>query len=300
VEDGAYLWAENAQVKFLSGYHNIPFGSGSRAHLEHAKHNVKQNLAFTGIAERFDESLILLKRLFQWRTPYYIRENVSRKQVRRSDLSVTTIQCIEKYQQLDRRLYDYASERFEVLLEEQDEHFFKELEVFKLLNPQCQRYIESLNNEDGFEKAEIQIVEDSINRLFRENKTDKADLILKFMLGKYSHSAKLLNLQGSVHLHQGAFDKAAEIFRRLTVEQPDHSEAYANYGAVLWQTGERPNALNHFMHALKLDENNRDAVMHLGKALSSIQHQGEARRLYDLYLDNHPRDGEILHLRNHS
>ena len=46
--------------------------------LERAKRNLDEHFSWLGMTERFDESLILLRRTFGWRDVRYVSRNVSR------------------------------------------------------------------------------------------------------------------------------------------------------------------------------------------------------------------------------
>lgn len=126
VASGATRTVDNAQVRQLCGddrfimeggkqhpYRDmlIPFGGVTREHLEKAKTNIEEHFAFAGLAERFDESLDVMRRLFAWRIPQYVNQNVSRwkpKQVARWQARI-----IQKHNELDYELYNWVRERME-------------------------------------------------------------------------------------------------------------------------------------------------------------------------------------------
>ena len=90
--------------------------------------------AVVGIAEEFDRSLILIKRILGWRNPFYTKQNVSRGRALKEDLAPETLRVIEAYNALDIELYRYAKQLFEENIRSQGPSFEKELQAFRMLN----------------------------------------------------------------------------------------------------------------------------------------------------------------------
>ena len=106
-----------------------------RETLEIAKNNLKKHYAVFGFVERFDETCILLKRILGWNiSPLYVRKNVSKQQNWTDNLPKHTLNLIEKFNELDFQLYDYAQEMFEELINQQGTSFKREVEEFKQAN----------------------------------------------------------------------------------------------------------------------------------------------------------------------
>jgi hypothetical protein len=66
--------------------------------------------AVVGLTERFDETMLLLKKVYGWRMPFYERRNVGRHRLRKQDLSADVIRQIAADNRLDVALYAYAQE----------------------------------------------------------------------------------------------------------------------------------------------------------------------------------------------
>lgn len=111
VAGGSALEADNSQVRAISGDLDTPFGGCSPEMLERAKRNIEERFSFVGITERFDESLVLLRRTFGWKPPYYVAANVTPSS-RKEPVPESTRALIEDMNALDRRLYEWAGERF--------------------------------------------------------------------------------------------------------------------------------------------------------------------------------------------
>ena len=103
--------------------------------LERAKNNLKKHFKVVGFVERFDETCILLKKILGWNiSPFYVRKNVSKHQNWTKDLPKDTLSLIEKFNELDLQLYDYAQEMFEEMINQQGADFAEEVQNFKIDN----------------------------------------------------------------------------------------------------------------------------------------------------------------------
>lgn len=126
----------NGQVRLLSG---IPGMNSSYAEcpdtmLETAKKNLQKHFSIIGLTERFDETLILLQKKVGWRLPFYCKQNVNHKKLRKEEISKDTLDCIVKFNELDMELYEYAQKNFEQTIIQQYPYIHMDLKVFKLLN----------------------------------------------------------------------------------------------------------------------------------------------------------------------
>ena len=112
----AYKW--NEQTQQLAG---PPFADertqGEEALFRRAKRNLaSKNLAF-GITERFDESLLLLKRQLGWSLdPLYVRSNTTRKRPSKEEVDPDVRARIREQNQLDLRIYDHVQQRTEEMI----------------------------------------------------------------------------------------------------------------------------------------------------------------------------------------
>jgi Galactose-3-O-sulfotransferase len=121
----------NDQTRLLSGARADTAYPGM---LPLAKSNVDR-LGAIGLTEDFDASLILLRRAYRWRRPYYARRNVRRPEHRNADtLSPDVRAVILAHNALDADLYEYARDRFRRHLAEQAGDFERELRRFRRLN----------------------------------------------------------------------------------------------------------------------------------------------------------------------
>ena len=131
----------NLQVKMLAGIFNSKPGDMTPYQytesdsdlLETAKKNL-DDYYLVVFTERFDESVLLMKRKLGWRNSYYVRSNVTRVRKRKKDLDRATVELLRQHNSLDIQLYEYALKKFGEEVEDLDEPFQKEVEAFRKTN----------------------------------------------------------------------------------------------------------------------------------------------------------------------
>ena len=128
----------NQQTMMLAG-RRLPLPANGSELLEIAKKNVDENILVTGFTERFDETLVLTRRLLDFPPPYYVKKNISNKKFRKKDFDQATIELIRECNSLDYELYDYAMKRFDEKILEQGPNFKEELEDFITKNANWKR-----------------------------------------------------------------------------------------------------------------------------------------------------------------
>jgi len=128
---------DNGQTRLLSGvWNDVPCGRCTSDMLEQAKRNLRDHFAIVGLAERFDETLLLLRRVFQWRWRglFYVRANVTPNRPRRDRFPHSTLESLRKYNELDIELYEYAQGLFEEQAGRYRRSLAMELAFFRLVN----------------------------------------------------------------------------------------------------------------------------------------------------------------------
>ncbi len=125
---------DNGMTRLLCGIKDgasIPFGECTEAMLESAKTNLSRYFSVVGLTKRFDETVLLLNKLFGW-NPFYIKENVTAR--RPSRISMDTIELIKKNNKLGIELYNYAEALFDNQLKSHIPLLDDELNKFRFLN----------------------------------------------------------------------------------------------------------------------------------------------------------------------
>lgn len=127
---------DNGQTRLISGMdagHSVSLKRCTRKYLEIAKKNLRKYFAVIGILERYDDTLVLMKRKLGWQYPVYVKHNITKKTANKQ-IDQNTIRLIKMYNALDIELYRYVKECFEESLEHEDIAFKQNLITFRVLN----------------------------------------------------------------------------------------------------------------------------------------------------------------------
>ncbi len=125
----------NDQTRLLAGPgHTARFGICSDEMLDMAKRNLAKYFSAVGVTEEFDRSLMLMKRILGWRTPFYTKQNVNQHRPRKENVPLETLRVIQAYNELDIELYSYARELFRKQVCLQGNSFDLETQIFRKLN----------------------------------------------------------------------------------------------------------------------------------------------------------------------
>jgi hypothetical protein len=138
VSSGLTSDTDNGQIRMLTGHiDDVEIGGCTRQMLEQAKANLSNHFAVVGFSERFDESVLLMKRKLGWnRPPFYTEKNAAEHKP--PELPEHVLSVIRKHNELDQELYEWASTRFRTDLERRD--IQKELGRFRVANSIYQSY----------------------------------------------------------------------------------------------------------------------------------------------------------------
>ncbi len=148
VESRVSLATDNFQTRIISGaWTNVGYGECNESTLALAKRNLAQHFAVVGLAERFDETLLLLKRRFGWGDVFYTRRNVTEGRPRQESLPAQTLAVLRQHNRLDLELYRYAEALFVAQVRGQGARFVIEGQAFHAVN----RWAQPLRR--GYSKA---------------------------------------------------------------------------------------------------------------------------------------------------
>jgi len=132
----------NFATRMLSGtWAGTPGEPCDKGTLALAKHNLDEQFAVVGLTERFDETLLLLKRRFGWRTAYYRQHNVTRSRPSQETLSAETLAVLREHNRLDLVLYDHAKALFEKQVAAAGPDFAHKVRRFQRVNRLAQPFI---------------------------------------------------------------------------------------------------------------------------------------------------------------
>ena len=127
----------NGQTKTVSGLGKadmIVREYSSADLLEEAKRTLQDHFVSVGLVERFDETLVLFQRLLGWQNIFYVRRNVTKKHPSQQEIAKTTVEVIERENELDMALYEFAKQMFEKQIREQPSSFEREVQAFQRAN----------------------------------------------------------------------------------------------------------------------------------------------------------------------
>ncbi len=185
---------DNGQMRALAGIADVysfldnsgpvvPFGACTEAHLDLAKKNLDKFLV-VGLTERFDESVILMKRALGWDlSPLYIKQNVTADRCYIQELPSGVIDLIRRHNSFDLELYLYAKDLFEKQVKSQDESFTVEVRYFSLLNEMYHKHQNLLLEHHALEQ-EYQRVQHS-TPIFLAQELEKHTLLMKITSACY-------------------------------------------------------------------------------------------------------------------
>lgn len=140
----------NNMTNSLSGTKTLSLGE----RLATAWANLKDRFVFFGIMERFDESLLILRKQVGLSETFYERQNV---RAVHADRQVTQgeIDVICEYNKMDLKLYQAATTEFERRVLAMGPEFQTELRMFRKVNSRYQHVAELVNQRMGIEQGAI-------------------------------------------------------------------------------------------------------------------------------------------------
>jgi len=133
VRSGPSRELSDGQARMVAGIHDeCPIPPADT--LAMAKKNLKECFTVVGLTERFDESLVLMKRRLAWKWPCYTRRNVTRNRPPRSAIPRGTVRLIQQRNEKDLELYAFAKQLFAESIREEGPSLVRELRSFRFLN----------------------------------------------------------------------------------------------------------------------------------------------------------------------
>lgn len=123
----------NHLIYFFTGIPREQIEKHSEEAIAIAKENILREYLFVGLTEKFDESIIILKKLLKWNSVYYDKRNVGTNRLEENNLDTDLLNEIIKLNKLDYIIYEFVVDLFEEKLKQY--HLNKgEVKLFKSLN----------------------------------------------------------------------------------------------------------------------------------------------------------------------
>lgn len=132
--------AMDVQTAFISGYlpppgKQPPFDPLPEDALVRAKDNLKKHFLVTGITQRFDESLLLMKRRLDWKSHiFYARQNTAPQVASYSDVPTELLERIVEHTRIDMELVCFAEELLDEAIAAEGDAFQEELRKLQRVN----------------------------------------------------------------------------------------------------------------------------------------------------------------------
>lgn len=177
IADGRYLY-DNIQTRMLSG-DPAPFVEVDAEMLERAKRSLSDDSVVFGLAERFDESLVLLSRRLELRTLLYESKRVNSRRPRGDDVADELTGVLREFDRYDIELYRWASELFEQRLAAQDPDFAVELAALR-----------------AAVGHEVPPIPDAFRQL---NQAELWELLVSQRAGMFRQESELAGMRGQIH-----------------------------------------------------------------------------------------------------
>ena len=114
----------NGQIRCISGIQDK-----EEVMLEKAIENIEKHFSFVGTIEKFDESLIILQKMYDWSTPYYKIQNKTANRPNLDEFDIKTIDAIKHFNSGDIALYKEMNKWLESKLKNEN---ILELDLFRL------------------------------------------------------------------------------------------------------------------------------------------------------------------------
>lgn len=117
IEDCLRLFPQrhNLQCRLIAGVKDT--GIAGERLLDMAKEHLIKSFSVVGISERFEESLMLMAKTFDWEIPFYRNCKVSKT---RPQIGPGTVEMIRDHNRLDVELYEFANGLFEQSLQKKE------------------------------------------------------------------------------------------------------------------------------------------------------------------------------------
>ncbi|MDH3602548.1 MAG: sulfotransferase family 2 domain-containing protein [Candidatus Tectomicrobia bacterium] len=130
----------DVQTAFIGGYippagTQPPFEPLPENALQRAKDNLRNHFVVVGLTERFDESLLLMKRRLGWNKHlFYARRNVVLRSASDRDVPPETLERIVEHTRLDAELVRFSAALLDEAVREEGEAFQIELRKLRWVN----------------------------------------------------------------------------------------------------------------------------------------------------------------------
>ncbi len=163
---------DNGQMRIMCADEDVPVGGCTEDMLRRAKENLAQEFAVVGLTERFDETLLLLRREFGWKELFYKRRNVTATRPTVADVPQAAIDAIVERNWMDIEMYRFAQELFDEQVKKAGRLFQLELVWFERQNTFFQEHgsfslMQALENRYGTRSLRV-FLQNKVGEMLRK------------------------------------------------------------------------------------------------------------------------------------
>jgi len=171
-------------IQFISGIRTLSYWEYSEEALNATKLRLQEFFPIVGILEKLDESLLLMKRAYGWKTPYYVKENTTKNkpEVTHTDKDM---EIIRKVSRMDRELYAHVDNMLEATINEQGADFYDDLEAFRILNRFDEPHFKFLYQPGIFAEVEQHLIQLVLSDLSQKGKLVEMDIVTNYARKEY-------------------------------------------------------------------------------------------------------------------
>lgn len=138
VRHGQSADVRNGQTKLLAGrmaaWERDEVGQEGDTLMEKARQNLREEICVAGVRERFDETLVLLRRRLGWGVPFYVNQNVSEGRPDSGQIPTKTLDGIREENSLDIQIYGEVLQRFSETVQDEGPGFRSEVDRLRFRN----------------------------------------------------------------------------------------------------------------------------------------------------------------------
>lgn len=144
MQNGKLIYLNDLMVRMISGKLYEPWDSIGEADLQLAIANLDNHFVLAGVQEEFDAFLLLLCQHYNWKWPYYRKQQVAKAGDKKVVLDNDTRLAIMAHNKYDQQLYEIVKARFEKKIEEAGDRFQQKLSDFQRKNRIIERILNAL------------------------------------------------------------------------------------------------------------------------------------------------------------
>ena len=223
----------NMQVKTLSSFNEAHQRILSPEAFLSAKQNLKNYFKVFGITERYNESMVLLNRELGFRIwPFYKKENVTKSRPKITELPKQIVNMIERYNEQEMELYEYANKLFDEMISRQDGTFRVEVEAMRGMN-------EQMALTDYTDAACLKGLNELGEKIYQMGNTHRAIQIFNQAANQFDNSALSFNNLGVLYFNSHEYERAEENLKKALLIDPTDEDAIYNYAEMRKYLGMR-------------------------------------------------------------